>query len=66
MGLELEMTEAEIAHFHTLIDNLIEQAKLDKEQATVQSFVEEILARLLDLMGQRWDDFPSEGQIAPT
>jgi len=31
MGLELEMTEAEIAHFHTLIDNLIEQAKLDKE-----------------------------------
>jgi len=31
MGLELEMTEAEIAHFHTLIDNLIKQAKLDKE-----------------------------------
>jgi hypothetical protein len=31
MGLELEMTEAEIARFHALIDNLIEQAKLDKE-----------------------------------
>ena len=30
MELELEMTEAEIARFHALIDNLIEQIKLDK------------------------------------